>query len=188
MDRKEYQKQYQEKNRERLKEYNKKWHEENKDTANARSKVNYAAHKDKTTEEEREERKAYYKQWRQDNIEQVKAKDKERRSTPEGRRLIKHWRLKTHYKMSIEQYEDLLVKQNHECAICETPQSELRVALGVDHDHKTGKIRGLLCDVCNRAIGLLKDNPILFMRAAAYVDEGVLSKWIEDSRKATASP
>ncbi|KKN26953.1 hypothetical protein LCGC14_0869490 [marine sediment metagenome] len=48
--------------------------------------------------------------------------------------------------------------QNGECAICGTHSSELDQALSVDHDHSTGKVRGLLCNSCNLMLGLVKDD------------------------------
>lgn len=44
--------------------------------------------------------------------------------------------------------------------------------LSVDHDHQTGKIRGLLCNNCNRAIGLLKDSSDILYKAAKYIEKG----------------
>lgn len=61
-----------------------------------------------------------------------------------------------------------LVLQDGNCAICYRPiwQGDFRL----DHDHKTGAIRGLLCDKCNAAIGFLKDNPDYCRNAALYLD------------------
>jgi len=52
--------------------------------------------------------------------------------------------------VSLEQYEEMLARQNGGCAICGNPPKTRR--LDVDHDHRTGKIRGLLCHRCNRAL------------------------------------
>jgi hypothetical protein len=75
------------------------------------------------------------------------------------------------------QYEALLAAQNGGCAICGRRRMHERTAgvgrrneaLAVDHCHKTKRIRGLLCSNCNRAIGLLQDNPALLDKAAAYL-------------------
>lgn len=58
------------------------------------------------------------------------------------------------------QYNEMLKNQNNACAICKSKESgDIRtVALAVDHCHKTGVVRGLLCASCNKAIGFLKDS------------------------------
>jgi len=65
-------------------------------------------------------------------------------------------------------YRDLLVKQNGVCAICER-ECPTGKALSVDHDHKTGFVRGLLCIKCNRALGLLSDDVDRLLRAVVYL-------------------
>lgn len=52
-----------------------------------------------------------------------------------------------------KKYNELFEKQKGCCAICGKHQSELEKTLHVDHDHKTGKVRGLLCQRCNQALG-----------------------------------
>lgn len=53
------------------------------------------------------------------------------------------------------------------CSICQKPECNIKLA--VDHDHETGKVRGLLCKRCNMAIGLLDDDPHVVTRAALYL-------------------
>ena len=77
------------------------------------------------------------------------------------------------YGLSIEDWEVLFKNQNGLCAICEQPQAvclngELK-RLAVDHCHLTGKVRGLLCDNCNKGLGLFKDQPKLLNRASEYL-------------------
>ncbi len=60
----------------------------------------------------------------------------------------------------------LFLNQNGGCAICGQPQER---RLHVDHDHKTGRIRGLLCGSCNRAIGLLKESVASLASAIGYL-------------------
>lgn len=69
-------------------------------------------------------------------------------------------------------YQELLAGQNFVCAICSSTNPNGR-RLAVDHDHKTGKIRGLLCQACNRALGLLKDNLDIIERAKDYLCHGI---------------
>lgn len=70
---------------------------------------------------------------------------------------------------SLEEYNKLLKSQNNKCSICLKDQSELTYALCVDHCHFTNRVRGLLCDKCNQAIGLLGDNHLTLLRAADYL-------------------
>lgn len=70
-----------------------------------------------------------------------------------GRKASRRGRLKRRYSISIEQYVGRLAQQNNRCAICRKSQSKLKKSLAVDHNHATGKVRGLLCLKCNRLIG-----------------------------------
>jgi hypothetical protein len=66
----------------------------------------------------------------------------------------------------------MLRSQGGACAVCgKGPGSRHArdMRLAVDHCHKTGQVRGLLCQTCNRAIGLFADNPILLRRAISYL-------------------
>ena len=77
----------------------------------------------------------------------------------------------TKYNFSTAEYEDMYSKQGGVCAICQAPQSNKRFKhLCVDHDHGTGVVRGLLCDPCNRAIGLMKDDIKLLSNAIEYLN------------------
>jgi len=65
----------------------------------------------------------------------------------------------------------MLVTQEGRCAICGTQDPGRNwPSFNVDHDHATGRVRGLLCANCNDAIGKLKDDPTLLHRAAEYLD------------------
>ncbi len=81
--------------------------------------------------------------------------------------------LKIKYGIGLEQYQELLAKQNNCCKICKaiTPGRKDVKRFAVDHCHTTGKIRGLLCSKCNTAIGLLNENPLLFEEAKKYLEE-----------------
>ena len=60
--------------------------------------------------------------------------------------------------ITLEQYNSIFDKQSGCCAICGKHQSEFKRNLAVDHDHKTGKIRGLLCHKCNLLLGYSSEN------------------------------
>jgi len=65
--------------------------------------------------------------------------------------------LKRAYNVTLEEYEKKLKEQNHCCAICNRHQSKFKRKLAVDHDHKTGKIRDLLCAGCNVDVSVVED-------------------------------
>lgn len=68
-------------------------------------------------------------------------------------------------------YDKALLKQHGSCAICQSKLNSSRYTkLAVDHCHKTGKLRGLLCTNCNTAIGLLKDSPVRIRAALKYIE------------------
>ena len=78
-------------------------------------------------------------------------------------------RLKRVFGITQDEYDQLLKDQRGVCAICKQVPDGIR--LGVDHNHKTGQVRGLLCIPCNTGIGMLKDDPDLLHRAVFYLTE-----------------
>jgi hypothetical protein len=66
--------------------------------------------------------------------------------------------IKIKYNFSIEEYEELRSLQKYKCKICKKDEKSMNSKLHIDHNHKTGKIRGLLCGNCNRGIGCFKEN------------------------------
>lgn len=87
-----------------------------------------------------------------------------------NRERFRKWIWKGHlrrkYGLSLEDYESLKAKQNNCCLICNEEK-----ALNVDHNHLTGKVRGLLCRGCNTAIGLLKEDVSLLNKAIFYLKD-----------------
>lgn len=87
--------------------------------------------------------------------------------------VIKGYKLKESFGISIEEYNQMLFKHDNKCAICSKPEiakfkGKIK-ALAVDHCHETGKIRGLLCSGCNTALGKFKDSIELLIKAANYL-------------------
>lgn len=93
------------------------------------------------------------------------------------------WRLKNQAKLhlirlksacknfgiSVSQYFALLEAQNGSCAICHG-QCAAKQRLSIDHDHATGKLRGLLCNDCNTTLGKFNESPARFRAAASYLE------------------
>lgn len=112
------------------------------------------------------------RKWKADNAAAHAAQRKDYDTSPRGRRLKLDNRLRSTYGITLEDYEALLVEQNFVCKLCGI---EAWAAggpgnrLNVDHDHKTGGIRGLLCSKCNVGLGAFGDDPDRLIKAAAYV-------------------
>jgi len=80
-------------------------------------------------------------------------------------------KLQRNYGFTIDEYDKMLESQGNGCAICGTAPEENGRRLAVDHDHETGRVRGLLCRNCNLALGHLKDNPALCWWAMLYLEK-----------------
>lgn len=77
--------------------------------------------------------------------------------------------LKRKYGITVEQYEEILQYQKGVCAICGKPPKEGHARLSVDHCHKTGLLRGLLCWLCNRLLGSFRDDKDRLKSAIEYL-------------------
>ena len=80
------------------------------------------------------------------------------------------------YNLSPDTYDLLLKGQENRCAICKTDnpagegiENKRKLSFAVDHDHDTNKVRGLLCNLCNRALGFFKDDPTIVGSAYEYL-------------------
>lgn len=98
--------------------------------------------------------------------------------------------LEKSYGITIDEYKDLQNAQNFKCAICGSEgwvmdESRHKAKLALDHDHKTGAVRGLLCHNCNRALGLFQDsisnleNAIDYLKRATTIPKGSTPKQVE---------
>lgn len=106
----------------------------------------------------KEERKIAFKKWyysrpkdeRNSYIKKLKETDPKKLYN-----YHKNWSLNKLYNIDLEDYNRMFTEQEGCCGICKRHQSEFKTALCVDHCHTTGKVRELLCDNCNTAIGKL---------------------------------
>ena len=97
------------------------------------------------------------------------------KSDQDNRRSNRNSWLKRQYGISLAEYEEMLRKQNGLCAICNLPERRVvngtKFQLNVDHNHNTGKVRGLLCFVCNTALGKFGDSKVLLEKAINYLKQ-----------------
>ena len=96
-------------------------------------------------------------------------------ASPERKRLHaaierRRKRLKL-YGLSMEDYEQMNESQGGKCAICggTESRSDSDAGLVVDHDHATGEVRGLLCNLCNTGLGAMRDDESLMLAAIEYL-------------------
>lgn len=73
--------------------------------------------------------------------------------------------IKSRYGLTEADFRSMMDEQEHRCAIC----NEKSKALVVDHDHSNGQVRGLLCQACNKMLGMAKDNPAVLRAASLYI-------------------
>lgn len=124
---------------------------------------------EKRTEAQILKRKQAFKKWGQQNWQRRR-----------------NYMLKYTFGITGEQYDELLRKQDGNCAICGRHNLEFSRKLAVDHDHVTGEIRGALCEVCNRkVIGKHRgsEGAEIFRKAAAYLDRSSYTGWIVPPKK-----
>ena len=101
-----------------------------------------------------------------DRVNEIQRKNRARRGD-EYRRLAREGHLRRKYGLTQNMFEALVLAQLGHCAICGVSEG---MDLHVDHDHQTKKVRGLLCGKCNKAIGLLNDDPELLTSARTYLE------------------
>lgn len=119
-------------------------------------------------------RQCYHKDYYRRNKELVAGKSRkwklenQERARENNRRF---W-LKSQYGLDIETYDKMLATQNGKCNICgDTNGTETGRRLSVDHDHKTGKIRSLLCNACNAVIGHANERIDILQKCIDYLNE-----------------
>jgi hypothetical protein len=77
--------------------------------------------------------------------------------------------LRETYGIKLSDYGAMLEAQGHKCAICGQDETRFKKKLVIDHDHATGEVRQLLCNMCNHGIGNFKDDIDLMANAIKYI-------------------
>lgn len=154
----EYQKEYYQKNKDKILDRTKKYKEENKDKIK-KQRENYkeiAKIKNKEYRDKNKEKVSdYNKNYRKENKEQINF-------------LNKKSRLKNLYGINPCLFREMLIRQNNKCPICENVFKNNR-NIHVDHNHVTGEVRMLLCKKCNQAIGFLNEDIKTLENAIVYI-------------------
>ncbi len=114
-----------------------------------------------------------YKNHYRDNIETFHSRQKQQRLDPEYRKKAREYKLKRVYGLTVSEYDVIFKNQNSKCAICgeELKIKNNRRKFVIDHSHKTGKVRGLLCFPCNTSLAFLKENKQSFLNAIKYLEK-----------------
>lgn len=122
-------------------ERTRKYRESNREKINKRRREHHKLHKEDINKKKRE------------NYNPIKNREQ---------------KLKYKYNLSLDEYDEMFKKQNGKCEICGDVTER---PLDVDHNHKTGKIRGLLCNACNRGIENFKENPLKLIKTVYYLEK-----------------
>jgi hypothetical protein len=134
----------------------------------------------------RDKNRAYYlanrdailarsKAWRESHLEYRKAYTRRRQIVSADK--IADYKLRKTKGITLADHAVLLASQGGVCAICRRPESARRNGrprlMAVDHDHRTGAVRGLLCNACNTALGLFGDDIAVMEAAIAYLAQAL---------------
>lgn len=142
-----------------LKESQKIWYQKNKEKARTTATSSYQKRKSQISQRRKELRQLDPEKYRA----QARRRYCPKKSKEQG------WKQAGIVDMTYDRYNELLERQNHCCAVCSTHKSKFKKALCVDHNHATGKARGLLCDNCNRALGYLKESEEIVHNLLNYI-------------------
>lgn len=166
---------------ERLKTYRKKYVEKNREKEKERQRLV----KEQSRQKNREAYNAYMREWTRKNAESINAKRRaKRQSDPEKAKLDNERRrlrhdpekhrsnmLNVNYGITLDDYKRMYSEQNGCCAICDKEKPpEGKNGLVVDHCHKTGKVRKLLCAQCNKGLGHFFDDVSILEKAINYLN------------------
>lgn len=105
------------------------------------------------------------RKYQSEHVEEIRIKKRAyRQKHPENNW---NYKMRFRYRLSREEFDSMIVKQNGKCAICRLDMTKPHI----DHDHVTGKIRGLLCRTCNIGLGMFRDSDKLLLSGKRYLEE-----------------
>lgn len=162
---------YYETHREQSVERGKKWRKENPEKSKESKRRSHIAHRKQDADRSR--------RWKAAHREQVNASRRRRRAKNRREDKVKARvgkekvtararQLRRKFGLTVVEYNSILESQGGVCAICGVPPKPTRQH-AVDHDHTTGRIRGVLCGICNIELGRIRDDRNWLLRAAEYL-------------------
>ena len=178
--------------RENNPDYNKRYYEKHRESGLKKQKERYESNREEILQQQKEyykinkdQKLKYAQEYRENNKDKIAKhsseyyiKNKEKLSNyyknwlSGSREHIKDYNLKRNYGINIGQYYQMLEKANGNCEICGKSSGDPNIRqqqLNIDHCHTTGKVRGIVCNSCNRGLGYFKDNPLLLEKAKKYL-------------------
>lgn len=151
---------YYQNNKEKAKELRKRWYENNKEHFNEQRKEWAKNNKDKISD--------YKKKYRENNREKINKHTREYgEKFPEKR--TNHW-LKSKYGITLDQRNKMIDEQKGLCALCKKPLGDITKNIHTDHDHKTGKVRGILHSKCNLLISHANEDVNILLKGIKYLN------------------
>lgn len=160
--------------------YHKIHYLKNKKEINEKHKKYYAENKEKVLAWQREYQKIkrpylakQQKEWRLKNIDKIKERSKKYyySNKEKFKEKNKFNRIKVEYGITKEKYNEMVKLQNGKCAICFSVITDktFNDTFRIDHNHKTGKVRALLCLTCNTLLGMAKENIEILKSSIEYL-------------------
>ena len=113
-------------------------------------------------------KRSYYKNL--DKTRSLKRNNYKLQVERKGKDYVKSRSIKNSYKISLDDYNKMLLEQDNKCKTCNISFTD-SVKPNVDHCHSTGRVRGLLCSSCNKALGFVKDNTETLNNLIKYLTE-----------------
>jgi hypothetical protein len=146
-------------------EYKKEYYKKHKDIIKKRASDYQKVNKKRALE--------YQKEYQKNNKEKIKEYRKKyrRKCKDKINMAVRKYHLVYKYGITVDEYNKIFEKQKGCCAICGKHQNECKRILGVDHNHITGKVRGLLCTSCNQLLGFAQEDIKILKNSVDYLIE-----------------
>ena len=185
------QKAWEEANKEVRAAYFAEWEKANKEKRSAQHKASYEADKEAISartrdryhanhDQQRQKSRAYYLANRDACRARNKARYEANRDAEAARKKVRYYESK--YGLATDDVARMIKAQGNRCLCCKTLFGLMRAHQPrVDHCHKTGRVRGILCDHCNMVLGNVHDNPELLRALARYLEQSQKDQTQDDS-------